>query len=212
LKGTTAVNLFWTAAASPVDSDYIQLNNIFDFFQGAGGGVTCQPLYFDQWAAMYNNYIVKGAKVKAFVLNGVGSATQTVAAGVVPSIGVGLVGTPDSTSTPAIATNMSDPLAGLVQRADVYRIANCQTTSVGSYFPETLMLKRYYSMKKLFGRPLDNGLDGAAVTAGPTAQANCYIFIAGNQASASTIRTDVSVMVEIKFYVEFYSPKQLANS
>lgn len=180
-------------------------------------------MYFDQWAAMYNRYMVRGCKVKAFLVagqvdtaNGYLSPPTATAYGV-PGLVLGLLGTPDSTTTPAVATGLASPACGIMQRADVYRVTvPTVTASSSSAVPalnETLMLKRYYSIKKLFGRTLTDALEGGAVGGNPSALANMYVFLGGPQTTLADVpATFTTVLMEFKFYCEFASPVQVANS
>lgn len=174
-----------------------------------------QPLYYDQWASMYNNYMVRGAKIKLHYQNAGGTTvgTSTGSTSNPGTVGYGLLCYASTGAAPDITTGFTSPLSGLQQLADVFRVCSWKNSGSGLYFipPECPILKRYYSMKKILGRTLDYISDGAQTGAVPTALVVCNPSVAYTNNPAA-LGLSHALFFEIKYYVEFFNIKVIGAS
>lgn len=161
------------------------MNSAYDPNNSGGGG---QPYYYDQFAALYTNYKVLGAKCTAIF-----SRTQDSTATVGPWI-VGLHGSGQNTlptsDTGQLITSTNCNWGMLTPQSD-----QCQVVST-------------YSPKQAFGNEF-SGEVGAAVGANPAVNWFVKPFMAPQGAS---ITSNVNVTIVIDFLVEFTGLKNVTPS
>lgn len=166
-----------------------------------------QPLYFDQWAAIYTNYMVRGCRVKYVLMN----ANDITGTGRQGHLAYGNIVLPNPSSLPDITTGTASSVAGLIARADCWKIRQ-QSSTGGAVInsDKSQICKKYYSMKKVIGRPLDPAIDGATVGSNPSNPVVSYFFQCSTVAPAAADCTHIWA-VELKFYCEFWGPKVVSN-
>lgn len=124
-----------TAAAGVVTSQTFRANSIHDpDFTNTGH----QPLYHDQWAAIYDQYVVLGAQIKV---------TFTSSSSLYSNI-VGIVGDDDSTTSSNLET--------LMEQNDGY------STVVGAAGAPPVTITATFSPQEMFG--VDAKSDGSSQT------------------------------------------------
>lgn len=163
-------------------------NSVFDPNSTAGGH---QPMGFDQWAALYNHYVVKGSKINVRIMHDTGSGTD-----IAVRCGVYL--------TDGSSSGYTDATEFIEARKGHYR-------NLGNGADKAVRMNLGYSTRKFFNitNVKDNvGRLGAAVTANPTEQAYYAIWVQ----SASSNSETVNVTAVIDYIVEFSEPKDLSQS
>lgn len=159
-------------------------------------GVGHQPMNFDMWSALYNHYIVVGAKITATLSDHTGQQSGGHIFGVYLS---------DDLVFPTTATHMMEQ--GLCR----YKIGNI-TPGVNSGFG--LKARCTFSAKKFFNitNITDNvGGLGADVSASPIDPAYFVVFT-GPTPGSSTDLTSVVCTVVIDYIVIFSEPKAQPQS
>lgn len=149
-----------------------------------------QPLGFDQWATMYDNYRVNGSKiVLRLASTGTTASTQTMEFALIP--------TPFQSPYSAIEDARANPMCS-------FTVAN-----LNSYQPT---MKRYCSTRRVFGydkkAQADQDLQ-AAVTTNPAKQWYWNLIA---QSADRTTTVSIIVYVTMTFYCEFFARKRLALS
>lgn len=162
-------------------------NSVYDpDYTGTGH----QPLGFDQVAAWYNHYRVLGSKIRVTVLNG-----STVAANACTAVGVYLS---DDTTVPTSWEHMAELGRGM-QR--LITTANSGRASVRTGF----------SVRKFFGPNIDKGNTSAPVTTNPAEEAYFNVYAQAID-SSTTLGVNLQIKVEIEYTVDFFEPKDIAQS
>lgn len=152
-----------------------------------GGGH--QPNSFDQYATIYNKYKVMGCKLTIDATNN----TDTVGT---------VVGIQASNSPSFGYTGYPEPIEQ--QR--------CKSTILTGKEGQgnRIRLSKYYSSKAILGKKNINDEDyGAEVTTNPTDEWYWHVF---SQALNQSSSWQVSIMVQLTYYVKFYDRKNLAAS
>lgn len=157
---------------------------------------TRQPFGWDQWAALYNHYVVLGAKVHVYLqpLDAFGATTDAVP--MVAGIRVNEDGI-------LPYTDYKDMVAS---RMTKFSMIGTEKTS------KRRKLMQTYSARKFFNvRDVKDNLDrlGAAVTAAPTEQAFFQLWY---QSSDITTTTTMSAFVMVDYIVAFSERKNPALS
>lgn len=145
-----------------------------------------QPMYFDQFMAIYDHYLVIGAKIKCTFAN---------LSGGVP---VNLVLSPndDTTITPASFTAIAEQ-------------SGARSTQIAYLGGGSKSLNYYWSMKKEWGaNPAIANLQGNA-TANPT-ETSCVTIAA--QAADGVSSMTISVLVEMEFITQFSELRDIGGS
>jgi len=174
-----------TSTLGALGSYVFRANGIYDpNYTGTGH----QPMGFDQWAALYNHYVVLGAKMTVKVLP---SASSTA-----PCI-IGTMVT-DGTAVP-----YTTPGTFIEAKRGPYRLFKATDRVVS--------LVQKYSSKKQFNVTdvKDNvARIGAPVTADPTEDAmfNIWFFTMDNTTASPNL------FVTIDYIVEFSEPKDMVTS
>lgn len=165
------------------------INGMFDPEVALGGN---QPLYFDQFMAMYRNYRVFACKV--IVKLSCGSSTNNMFHGVAAMH-------PSSNSTPPY---------GSIQTAYQQRQAVHKTLvpTAGA-----VTMKSYYKISNVLGLPklevgIDDNLSGDA-TVNPNIKAFSHVYIKNND---GTNVLSVTYEVKLIFYAKFYNLVEVAAS
>lgn len=171
------------AATTSLDYEVISGNNM------TSSGMTGQPYLFDQWMALYNRYLVYGAKLTVIFCNTSAAQAVNVWLGAFPSGTV--VGTPELLwSMPYVRS------AVLAQE--------------GSARPKTLGM--YQTARKVLGlRRLGTDLykyTGDA-TAGPDEEWKFHVY---GQATDEATGVTIRVIYKIKYYVMLHERKQQTGS
>lgn len=171
-----------------LDGRVYRLNSVFDPIFAVGGG---QPLGFDQWAAFYNEYRVRGSSIK---ITASSDAAETAEMMIVPL------------TTSALL--LSREQYAEQQYAKKLVIGNDTQHGIGT-------LSHYISVAQLMGAPddiveYDDNLR-AAVSANPNK--GLYWHVLGmSYGGGSTTNFVVSVRVEITYYVDFMDRATLIRS
>lgn len=190
---TTAVKLRYVDGISlnPVVgslASYIfSSNSIFD---PNYSGVGHYPMNYHTWSALYNHYIVVGAKIKVTFNFG----TTVMADGIVYGVNV----QDDASYT-------IDPTTMMEQGLTRYKISNAN-----SFKPRPVTVSAGFSTKKFFNivNPLDNIQRlGAAFGANPTERAYFVIFVGPTPASTVDLSA-VMCTVQIEYICVFSEPKE----
>lgn len=162
-------------------------NSLFDpNFTGVGA----QPRYFDQWAAVYQQYRVYGCRMKI-------SVTCTSAATPIHVATVFTDSDPSSESFIDISEARYGKYHGMI--------------SQNTAGPQTRIFSRYMTMRKLHGvKDLANSDDLAAqVTTNPADPS----FVAYALQSIDAVgTTSAFVRVELTYYAEFFGPQLVSDS
>jgi len=168
-------------------------NNVFD---PNVTGIGHQPMCYDQWAALYNHYVVVGSKIKAQFFYGSNVTTNTEGF----LCGINLQDD---------ASLSTDPSTVMEQGLSKYRFGAAIGTTNAS---RGIMVTKGFSAKKFFNitNPTDNySRIGAGVGSSPTETANFIVF-------AGTPATDdlpfVKLTVIIEYIVIFSEPKGQSQS
>ena len=159
-------------------------NSFYDPDESATGH---QPLGFDQYAAFYNKYRVYGTKMKLRIVNN--DSTQVDAA-LLASVG--------AFPTPTNFTEVCEQPYSVVKQLGTVN-ANAKA-----------VLKMYMSSSKIFGDKVKEDLDYAALVTASPAKVWRYQMYFTNYAPLDAI--NVSALIEMEMYGEFFDRKELAQS
>lgn len=173
-----------TSTAGSIDVFKMRANSVFDPNES---GVGHQPMGFDQWALLYNHYVVVGAKISIAALAS-GSVTSAVC-------GVYLA---DDSSVP-----YSVPEGYIESKKGPYRNINIQRNAV--------KMTSNFSAKKFFNITdiKDNVVRiGADVGSNPTEPAVFHLWYHDYQGSTTT----QTFQITVDYIVEFSEPKDLSQS
>lgn len=182
------------ASASSIGWQHYSANSAFDPKANATTG-DHQPLGWDQYAALYDKYIVLGAKCTVEFLNVVDNNTLTE----VSRIGIALT----TDKTPSTDPDYLDTLPSTVSAI--------LTPQIGYK-----KLVKKYSAKKFNGvtNVKDNDELGALTTASPSHQDYFQVFQAPIVTSGTTFNDPavIEFRVQIDYIVMFRDPKQFTKS
>jgi len=168
----------FTSALGAVQSNVFRANSLFDPNET---GLGHQPMYFDQFAAIYNRYVVRKSRMKV-TFNVV---TETAATS---CFTVGVIGQASSTIDTLPNTNMED-------NHSKYKIMNGRNGGTG----QQVLYLDYIPERDLNISHRDDTA-GAVVTTNPSLTYKFIPWVADLQATGST---NVTAVVEIIFDVEF---------
>lgn len=160
-----------------------RLNSVFDPYQTGTGH---QPRAFDQYAALYENYVVHKCSVKIIASNGDFSGSPVVAA-ICMAPGTALPGIDD------------------IQRADEQKGAGFRLLQPGGNQP--VVIKRTYNIADWIGK--DDSKKQTAVTADPADP--LYLFVITDSADPSNGHT-VFYHIVLTYTVEFMDMKEVGIS
>lgn len=161
------------------------LNGAYDPLSTAGGH---QPMFWDQYAAVYDRYRVHAAKITATFW----SETTSVEARVGLSLST-------STTTPTSLDAELERGSGLV---DVL-----PATGTG---PATVRMTRRCKIENMLGRSIESADMQATVNTTPALQV--YAYVMSQDATEGPETTVVWCHTVINYWVEFFQPKQVAQS
>lgn len=182
LKYSEAIQ--YNLSTSGVLYDYVFQSSIYDPDFTATGH---QPLWRDQYAAMYNNYRVNGIAYKIFWKNT--NINQMV---------IGLI------QHSTVTTSDTD-VNTLIERGTTRKFM------LDSLNGRTNMTKGYLSVAKSYGMSRDqfNSDDGfdAAIGANPTKMAYLHLYTLMRHTSAI-----VQAQIELTYYVEFFNRINVVGS
>lgn len=194
---TTAVKLRYVdgislnPTISTLATYVFRANGLFD---PNATGIGHQPMNFDMWAALYNHYVVIGAKITVTFNFGTVAQDSGIIYGVMLS--------DDSTYT-------SDPTIMMEQGLTRYKIKNA--AQLDQYAPR---VSCGFSCKKFFNiaNPTDNiSRVGAAVVANPVDTASFIVFTGPTPGSVVDLNAVMCTIV-IDFITIFSEPKEQPQS
>lgn len=170
-----------TAASGVVSSQIFRANSVFDpDFTGTGH----QPMYFDQWAAIYDQYVVLGAKITAEFTSTSSTLSQIV----------GIVGDDDAT--------ISGVLTNLLEQNNGYSAVQHAGTGAKT-------ITATFAPMEMFGVDAkDDGSSQTPVTTNPSEEWywKCYsIFSDGLSATTTFLKVEIEYTVK---FSELKSPTQ----
>jgi len=186
-----------TAAGSTANVIY-SANSIFlptnSFSSNVSFSTSHQPLAFDQWAAIYNHYLVLGSKIKCQLIPN-NSASPLLAGGIC-SIMV-----QDTNAAVTTATTVAES-----GRASYRQVAPNGTSPL--FLSKSFSPKKFFKVKDLMDN-IDNY--GAPVTTNPTEQAYFALQFFPIDPTASSVIGPL-VLVTLDYTVLFTGPKDLSQS
>lgn len=175
-----------TSTAGVLTSTVYRANSVFDPFQPTGGH---QPMGYDEWALLYNHYIVLGSKVSVQFLQD-GSPTGAVAVGVYL----------DDTSSSGY-TSADEYIEAKKGSYCLIPFGDRRNRTCTSRFSA----KKFFKVKDL----QDNMTRlGAPVGTNPDEEAMYHIWMQCYNSTTDTLQ----VQITIDYIVEFSEPKSLAQS
>lgn len=181
---------------STTGSDWV-VYNANSVFSPENAGTGHQPMGFDQYALLYNHYIVLGAKITA-TFTPQFSASADVAAGKDVWAVVGLRDTATTVTTMTRNMELPNTIWKHVPAAsakDIVRIT------------KTFSAKKFFNVTDV----KDKDDIGADVTSNPTDVA-CFHVGCGPMITASATPLPVSVTINVQYIVLFREPKNLTQS
>lgn len=186
---------FTNATSNPAGLYQMRLNSLFDpnYTSTTGGHPNIQPMYYDQVTAVYQKYVVFGAKVNVWF--GAGSANIPVEVLIRPTLDPG---TPTGLLGSSFVDEESRPMSKK-------RIMN---DSKGTH------IKAYYDIGKVLGVSkntiLTDDLYQALSTGNPTNVV--YLNIMMHNMTDATTSNNVPLNIRIDYYVKFFNPKPVGYS
>lgn len=173
-----------TSTTGATTSQVWRANGCFDPDQTGGGH---QPLFFDEWAAVYNYYTVLGSKIKVTLHNASDYAGTVCLQG---------------SSTSSLSSTVS---LHLEQNNGV-------NTIIGNKYAEPITMFMTYSPEENMGQDVKNdGSSMTAVTADPSSGEGTYFYgLLLTTVSANT--SVVTAQVEIEYTVKFSLLKKNGGS
>ncbi len=182
LKYVTGQNL---TAAGNVDRVY-RGNGAFDPDQSGAG---MQPYGWDEWAAFYTKYICYGSSIKVM---GKSTVNLLTVLGVVPKL---------NTTSEGFTELVGEPYG---------KFTMINSNAAGN----TTKIKHFMTTRKMFG--LDKNQVGNADYTGTVATgtpaSEFYWHVIVDDATGSTGTTNVTVLVEITYYIKFFERTDLDRS
>lgn len=173
-----------TSTAGGIGTQVFSMNSVFDpDVTGAGH----QPLYFDRYTAIYNNYRVLGSRINASI------SPTSVVAGSGPFV-FGING------------SFASATLGASNRSRME-----QNDAVHTYFNQeqgTQELSFAFSPEIKLGRPSGDDTVGAVVTGSPSSQYYAHVWFNDDNGGTTAAR----LRVEMEFTVEFYLLKNETES
>lgn len=176
-------------SAGALLTESFTINGLYDPEVAIGGN---QPLYFDQYMAMYKNYRVYACKV--IVRMSCGSSTNNMF---------------HATAAMHPSSNGAAPYGSIQtayqQRGAVYR--NLVPTA------GNVVLKGYYRISNVLGLPrlevaIDDNMSGTA-SANPPISAYCHVYVKNND---GTNIVPLTYEVKLVYYAKFYNLVEVAAS
>jgi len=198
IKRTQRVNLCYNDGGMPMESVsggaigfLYRLNSIFDPYYATGGH---QPMGHDQWANLYQNYRVLGAKITArFYWDHAATVGNSHNCGI-------------TILSPNQTAQISDQ-SQLFERTHARQIKLLKSNSRDSQF-----VTAYWSAKKYFGKILAYDHTATAqMDANPTYPALAQVWVGTSDRSSSSSEP-VKIDVTIDYLVELSEPVSLATS
>lgn len=166
-------------------STYIRLNSLYDPEYAVGGE---QPLYYDQFTAMYDKYRVLGCKYSITVWNNSDVRTKVC---VMPSISAAL-------GFNSIEDAMAQPWSKH-RHISIQNNANSQSTITG-----------YINIRKVLGKKsLYDDIDASLYNTDPAQPVYLYLLAEAND---QTTNINLGYTIKCTFYAELYKKKQLNQS
>ena len=184
-------NLGFTAsAANTASMNVYRANSVFDPDQT---GVGHQPMFFDNYAAIYNNYRVLGSKIRVVFSP---FYDYTDSATLQSSRGPWLVGINGANTTTAVSTNMTT-------RAEMnegnYKVLNARTGADG-----VVVVEHNYDPESRLGRLAADDVVSSTVTGNPSNAYYWQVWVATTDSTAVT--SSIYANVYIEYTVEFFQP------
>lgn len=184
-------NLTFTSTSGGLSLQKYRGNSLFDPDQTGTGH---QPYLFDQWATMYTNYLVHGAKIviRSVPIEAASVSQYSGTLVVVPTF--------DSTSYTSVNQMIEQPYSR-------YTMAGANTKNSNS------KIIRYISTRKLLGAPKHHTegsqLFRAGIGSNPTSP---WFYQLAYQSTDLSTTTSIDVSIDIFYYVEFYARARPAQS
>jgi len=177
--------IIMTSTAGAITDYQFRLNSLFDpDFTGTGH----QPMYFDQYAALYNHYTVIGAKLTARFVSY------------------------ESNTCPIIVCAFRNDDTTIINSSSIEYCA--EQTGGKTYLlgdggdsSKTLVIK--YAPKKMFGALLPNVSQTTAVNANPSEQTIASLMMQSADVISST---NAAVQINIEFIVVFSELRDIVGS
>lgn len=180
------------AAAGGIVSDLFRANGPYDPYQPVGGH---QPMGWDQMAAIYNHYVVLGAKIKCVFT----PRTSDTGAAVIAGIDV----VDDATFTTATRTTL------LEQKKARYLAANTSNSTRPVVITKKFSTKKFFNIKDV----KDNVTRLGAPTSNlPTEEAFFRIFMMSADATAAHDPNPYDVFVTLDYIILFGEPREFPAS
>lgn len=173
-----------TSTAGGVANQIFSMNSAFD---PDVSGVGHQPLYYDRYTAIYNNYRVLGSRLTAEI----SSVNNVAASG--PFI-LGINGSISSASLGASSVNRME-----------------QNDAISTLFNQQQGVARLsfaYSPEIKLGRPHGDDTVGAPVTGSPGAQYFAHVWFSDTNGQT----TNAILRVQIEYTIEFHQLKNEVQS
>jgi hypothetical protein len=179
-------NITLTSTTGAVTYNTFRANSVFDPDQS---GVGHQPMWRDNYAAVYSNYRVLGSKIKTIFTPLIDAADANRGSYEGPWI-VGINGT-NST-----ASYSSTPETRMEANDSVYKLLNARTGADG-----VVVLHETYSAETTLGRPTTDDTTGSTVGSSPSAEWYWQVWTYDYSGATS----EVVAVCEIEYTVEFFN-------
>lgn len=180
-----------TSTAGSIAKQVFRANSLFDpDFTGVGH----QPMYYDQLAALYANYVVLGSKIRVLFSPIADTISTTQPSG---PFEIGLLSDPGAT-TSATASMLAET-------------SGCKSTflNLAQGGNNVKMLSATYSPTKDMALPADDDTTGASVSANPT---QTWYWTVWMRETGLGSPTSLNIKVEIEFLARFRRREDIAGS
>lgn len=178
----------YTSVAGAVQTNIWRANSLFDPDQT---GVGHQPLYFDQYAALYTKYRVLGARIKVTA----SAFNDTTDTGLSSVGGPWVVGIGGSSVTTTFGSSIRNRME---QNNSEWKLLNARTGADG-----VVTVFNVYEPLKDLGIPAGDDTVSAAVTTSPSQPWYWHVWVGSLDTSYTT---EIAVITEIDYTVEFFNP------
>lgn len=195
--GPFQVGVTGGVTSSPVT---FALNNAYDPEVAVGGN---QPYGFDNFQALgYRQWIVKACKVVCISCprGPIGAAIGNHAVSLQP-----VTNATSSALTFPKAVMRGYPAKVIPYQVEATGANGCDTPQGGS---KDAYLKRFFRIKDVLGRPLDEDQDAGLFTGGPAQ--TCNVSVCADCTPAGAV--NYSFYIKLVYYIEFFQPVAVADS
>lgn len=153
-------------------------------------GIGHQPMYFDQYAAMYSYMVVYGCSISmTFVPYTAYGNPYNVFCGIRLYHNATLI-------------NYNNPQSLIEQGNFRYRIMNTSSTSKNS----TAYVKHYYSLKKYFKQSYPDAIDfGSTVSSNPDSEHDAFFHVIVGSIDGTSFDQVVLGHAKLTYYIKFFN-------